>query len=298
MHLSTTRPPATIDACATLACIWEATAPKPGNVYRGADFEDLTYVDFLVSAAVVGPVLRHAQQHGVGATVLEAIQRTRAAVATNTNLGMMLLIAPLAAVPSELPLARGISQLLTALDKRDAADVFEAIRTAAPGGLGEVDNADVNDTAEPECTLVEAMQLAANRDLVAKQYTNDFSDVFRIANHIKQLTENGASLSDAIVRAFVQLLADHPDSLIARKCGDTVAEQVSTQASVVMNSGEIGDADYEANLQDFDFSLRVDGHRRNPGTSADLIAAALFVLLREDQLSWPVQFYGSEGSKP
>lgn len=284
-------PPNTLGTCATLACIWEATAPKPGNVYRGADFEDLSYVDFLVSAAVVGPVLEQTVERGVGATVLEAVQRTRAAVATNTNLGMLLLLAPLAAVPAEVSLAKGIGCVLESLTGEDAKHVFAAIRAAQPGGLGDVDEADVKSTAVPEISLIEAMQLAANRDLVARQYTNNFQHVFQLADSIELLTQRDLPLSDSIVHAFLQLLAENPDSLIARKCGEKIALEVSTQAAAVLASSQPGEASYLSALQEFDFSLRVDGHRRNPGTSADLIAAALFVLLRENRLNWPVPFY-------
>ena len=83
------------------------TAPKPGNVHRGADFEDVTYVDFVQSAVVVGPILERAAELGVGRTVLEAVRATREAVGTNTNLGTLLLLAPLAAVPDGVPHRRG-----------------------------------------------------------------------------------------------------------------------------------------------------------------------------------------------
>src|SRR5207249_11040058 len=89
----------TIGQCATLACLLEATAPKVGNVHRGADFEDLTFTDFVVSSVAIGPAMEAAATIGVGRAVLEAVNATRACVATNTNLGMALLIAPLAAVP-------------------------------------------------------------------------------------------------------------------------------------------------------------------------------------------------------
>lgn len=284
-----------VGECVSLACVWEATAPKPGNVYRGADFEDLTYVDFLTSAAIVGPVLDDAVAKGVGATVLKAVQHTRAAVATNTNLGMLLLLSPLAAVPPEKSLASGIQPVLDSLNQHDAQQVYEAIRVAQPGGLGKVDEADVSETDAPQISLVEAMQLAADRDLVARQYTNEFQDVFQLAKSIVGGVGRDWPLSDAIVYAFLKLLAVHPDSLIARKCGSEVATEVSAQAAQILSNGKPGESQYEQALREFDFSLRIDGHRRNPGTSADLIAAALFVLLREQRLNWPVRFYREEG---
>src|SRR5205085_6863187 len=91
--------------CATLACLLEATAPKVGNVHRGADFENLTFTDFVVSAVAIGPAMETAKTGGVGVAILESIKATRQLVDTNTNLGMVLLLAPLAAVPRDEPLA-------------------------------------------------------------------------------------------------------------------------------------------------------------------------------------------------
>lgn len=269
---------------ATLACIWEATAAKPGNVYRGADFEDATYADFLTSAAVIGPQIALAHAYGVGHAVFESIKAIHHAVGTNTYLGTVLLLAPLAAARPDKPLALGLPTVLSNLSTTDTRLVYEAIRLAAPGGLGKVDEADVVD-APPEITLVAAMQLAADHDLVARQYTNNFVEVFWVADLI---AANKAPLAQSIVTAFLELLAKQPDTLIARKCGLALAQEVSNYAARVLSyTGE----DYEAALADFDFWLRADGHRRNPGTSADIIAAALFVLLRDGRLQWPVKFY-------
>ncbi|MEX0818320.1 MAG: triphosphoribosyl-dephospho-CoA synthase, partial [Pirellulaceae bacterium] len=127
-----------IGQCATLACLLEATAPKPGNVHRGADFEDLCFNDFVVSAVAIAPAIESASRRGVGAAVLEAISAMRSLVPTNTNLGCVLLIAPLAAVPAKQSLDAGIGAVLASLTARDAEQVYEAIRLATPGGLGRV----------------------------------------------------------------------------------------------------------------------------------------------------------------
>ena len=283
--------PHTIGACATLACLWEATAPKPGNVYRGADFQDVSYADFLASAAVIGPVLEQAVQQGVGRTVLEAVRATRAAVDTNTNLGTLLLLAPLAAIPCQRSLAAGIHAVLAALDAEDTRHVFEAIRLAQPGGLGQVDQADVHDAPTPSMTLAEAMQLAAEYDLVARQFVNGFQQVFFTAENVAAGLGRGWSLAEAIVYGFLQLLAEYPDSLVGRKGGAAIARQVSARAAAVLAQGKPGQAAYADAVAEFDFWLRSDAHRRNPGTSADLVAAGLFVLLREQRLDWPVRFY-------
>jgi len=288
-------PPITLGACATLACIWEATAAKPGNVYRGADFDDVTYADFLTSASVVGPILENTIADGVGATVLHAVQATRAAVATNTNLGILLLLAPLAAVPSKTPLGEGISNVIEALSPEDTQAVYEAIRIAQPGGLGDVKEADVQNAAAPDIPLAEAMQLAADHDLIARQYTNNFEQVFFVADLMEQGLQQGWPLGDVIVRAFLDVLSELPDSLISRKCGTGVAREVSVRAAAVLASP---DSSYHEACREFDFWLRADGRRRNPGTTADLIAAGLFVLLRDQRLDWPVRFYSPLSSNP
>ncbi|MBI2478238.1 MAG: triphosphoribosyl-dephospho-CoA synthase [Planctomycetia bacterium] len=275
-----------IAQCASLACLLEATTPKPGNVHRGADFEDLCFYDFVVSAVAIGPAMAAAQQHGVGVAVLEAIRTTRSLVPSNTNLGCVLLIAPLAAVPPEQSLQEGIGSVLGALTARDAELVYEAIRLATPGGLAHVEDMDVHDV--PPRDLIEGMRLAAHRDLVARQYTNGFAEVLNcVVPWLQEGQAAGWSLSTAIIHTHLRLMGEFPDSLIARKCGIQVAEDAAARAKHVLTSGEPGERAYEQALTDLDFWLRSDGHRRNPGTSADLIAAGLFAAWRERRLISP-----------
>jgi triphosphoribosyl-dephospho-CoA synthase len=273
-----------ISTAATLACIWEATAPKPGNIYRGADFDDVTYADFLTSASVLGPKIAFASTHGVGHAILEAARAIHRSVGTNTYLGTVLLLAPLAAVPATESLLDGVTKVLDALTADDTRFVYEAVRVANPGGLGKLDEADIRGTP-PAIDLVDAMRLAADRDLVARQYVNKFAEVFATA---EQIESGQGSLSDRIVRSYLMMLAEIPDSLVARKCGPDLADRVRCGARRVLSFH--GD-EYHAALADFDFWLRTDGHRRNPGTTADIVAAALFVLLRENRLQWPARFY-------
>ncbi|QDS97727.1 triphosphoribosyl-dephospho-CoA synthase [Adhaeretor mobilis] len=280
-------PPLTIGQCATLACIWEATAAKPGNVYRGADFEDLTYVDFLTSATVIGPALERAREQGVGATVLAGVQATRSAVGTNTNLGILLLLAPLAAQQPDERLA----DILASLSAEDTKRVYEAIRLAKPGGLGKVDAADVRAEPPAGLSLINSMQLAADRDLVAKQYTNGFADVHWLADRIETFENSGEPFSGAIVRGYLELLSREPDSLIARKCGLSVAQEVGSRAAAVLERQGQDKEAFEGAIADFDFYLRSDGHRLSPGTTADLVAAALFVLLRDGRIGFPLRYY-------
>jgi triphosphoribosyl-dephospho-CoA synthase len=274
-------------AAATLACLYEATAPKPGNVYPGADFDDVTYADFVASAVVIGPILERTLTNGVGQTVLDAVRATRNTVGTNTNLGTLLLLVPLAAVPPDTTLAEGIGNVLRRLHGDDTRQVYEAIRVSNAGGLGRAEHADVFSDVPADLKLVDAMQLAADRDSVAQQYTNDFSDIFDGTSvWIADGLARGWPLSAAIVHAHVRQLAARPDSLIQRKCGPQVARQASERAITVLHSGSPGNAAYALALSEFDAWLRADSHRRNPGTTADLVAAGLFVLLREGRLDW------------
>ena len=273
--------------CAALACLLEATAPKPGNVHRGADFEDLTYPDLVTSGIVIAPVFDAAPELALGRTVLEAVRRTKQAVETNSNLGMILLFAPLAIVPPGVPLREGIATVLDSLGPEDARLVYEAIRHARPGGLGQAETADV--AGDPPANLIDAMRLAKDRDMVARQYANGFKEVIEIVvPHLrKKLVTRGMSLSRAIVDAHVSFMAEFPDSLIARKCGEHVALESAARARYVLEMGGPEDPEYERRLADLDFWLRSDGHRRNPGTTADLIAAGLFAALREGIIASP-----------
>lgn len=277
----------TIGQCAALAMLLEATAPKPGNVHRGADFEDVTYPEFVAAGIAIAPVLELATERPLGATILAAVEATRLVTRSNTNLGTILLLAPLAAVPRPQSLASGVAQVLSRLTADDARQCYAAIRLAAPGGLGHVDQADVESEAPSD--LVAAMRLAADRDLVARQYAENFRQVFeRVVPWLTADLDAGITLLEAIVHVQLQMMKEFPDSLIGRKCGPVVAQRSATGAAKVLDSGPPGsDAYYDA-LGDLDFWLRSDGHRRNPGTTADLLAAGLFVLLREGIMKEPL----------
>ena len=261
------------------ACVWEATARKAGNVHPQRDFADLTYLDFLVSAYAIAPVL--AEDVPVGERVLQAIRATRKVVATNTNLGIVLLLAPLAAVPTKLPLRAGVEVILRNLDVADSRAVFAAIRIVAPGGLGAAQSQDVRD--EPTLPLRDVMALAQDRDLIARQYANGFADVFDLGvPTLLDAFQRWHDLETAIQWAHLHWLAALPDSLILRKRGRAEADEATRRAREVLASGwpDTSRDTYDS----FDAWLRAEGHARNPGASADLVAACLFVALREGSL--------------
>jgi len=275
--------------CVHLACVLEATARKPGNVHRFQDFDDLAYQEFLLSAMSASPIVAESRQMGVGQAVLQGIQATRRFVNTNTNLGMILLLAPLAAVPRERDLATGIIDVLDQLDVTDSRAVFEAICLSQPGGLGDAPEQDVR--KEPTLPLKAIMALAKDRDLIAKQYAGNFCDVFEIG---LPALEHGLSetekLETAIVNCHLCLLAALPDTLIQRKRGLAVAQDASLMAAGVLLQGWPVTVQGQKALADLDAWLRADGHARNPGSTADLVAACLFAALRDGMIQFPVQF--------
>ena len=268
------------------ACFLEATARKPGNVHPRASFEDLTYDDFLRSANVIAPVLARSQEQGIGRTILTAIERTHSQNPRNVNLGIVLLLAPLAAVPKDVSLAEGIGNVLAGLTIEDASLAYRAIRLAHPGGMGDVAEEDLAE--EPTVTLLEVMRLAADRDAIASEYANGFDLVLNVGVPILETAENFAhEWENAIINLHLRLLARCPDTLIARKRGIEEARQASRLAQKVLDAGWPNTETGTRHIKNFDDWLRADGHRRNPGTTADLVAATLFASLREQRIHPP-----------
>jgi triphosphoribosyl-dephospho-CoA synthase len=275
--------PHEISFLATAACLLELSAPKPGNVSRAADFDDTTFEDFLLSAAAIGPVLAGARGRGVGATILEATGATRRHVQSNTNLGMVLLLSPLASAAAGAggTLRDRLSGVLAALSVDDARAAYAAIRMAAPGGLGQAEVQDVAD--EPTLTLREAMVLAAGDDTVAREYATDYDVTFRLtAPTLRRAREGGLGWPEAILEAYLRVLANVPDTLIARKQGANAARAVSLRAAEVLSESAPQTPARDRAVLALDEQLRGSGNALNPGTTADLITAGLFVVMAED----------------
>jgi triphosphoribosyl-dephospho-CoA synthase len=258
------------------ACLAELDALKPGNVHRFASGHGMTVSDFVRSAKASAPLLS-APGARVGARVRSAVEATAAAVGQNTNLGILLLCAPLAAAAESE--GRGLRQALVAalgnLDRRDAEDVFAAIVAANPGGLGEAPRHDVRQPAT--ANLREAMAEAADRDRVARAYVTGFQDVFAIGLPALAAAEKrGGDSSWATLAVYLAYLATAPDTHVARKFGLDAARGVQREA------GPWRDALHETadpaalidGLLKWDASLKERGF--NPGASADLTVATLF----------------------
>lgn len=266
------------------ACLMEVMTPKPGNVFPGRSFQDTSVDDFVTASRVIAPILAAAGQHGVSAAILAAIQESRRVVRANTSLGIVLLIAPLAAVPPDRSLAEGVREVLSELDVEDSRRVYAAIRLAAPGGIGQAEQEDLS--RDPSLPLVDCMRLAAERDRVAQQYVSGFEDVLTMARvELRNARVITTCQRDQIALVALRQLACAGDTLIERKCGREMSELVSDKAATVVAAGWPVTRESRALWAGLDAFLRVDGNRRNPGTTADLIAACVFVALREGYLT-------------
>lgn len=262
--------------CFLRACELDVTVRKPGNVSVASPGHRMRAEQFIASAEAAAVVLFE-----TGATVGERIERavaqTHAAVGCNTNLGIVLLIAPLAAaaerpgaLDSVAALLGALSDVLAALDPADSRAAYRAITLANPAGLGQVAQADVSTV--PRIGLREAMGLAAPRDLIARQYANGFADVF---DAMRRDVASGFVLAQAqpadVQRVYLGWLSRHPDSHIVRKHGEALAHTVMSAAQGWVSHPA---PDRAPAFAEWDESLKAAGV--NPGTSADLTVATLW----------------------
>lgn len=267
---------ARIAAAFAAVCRDELDALKPGNVHVFADGHRMTAAQFVRSAeAAAGPLALSGAS--VGRRILGAVEATRAAVGTNTNLGIILLCAPLAAAAGQQPsdLRAALSRLLAALDIEDARLAFRAITLASPGGLGHVEQHDVH--APATVSLRAAMAAAADRDRIARQYVSDFADVFGTGQQaVAAARARTLDRQSATLAVFLAFLAAFPDSHVVRKHGLATAEEVRRAADDFHVRFQAADpAHLAGDLLAWDRALK--DRNINPGTSADLTVATLFV---------------------
>lgn len=263
------------------ACALEAVAPKFGNVHPSASFADLHAADFLAAGEQLASVVETTSAWTVGRTVFEGVRRCREATGTNVNLGIALLVVPLVhaerlAEETAKPVRESLHRVLETLTPEDGKDVFAAIRLAQPGGLGRVERMDVAD--EGPVDLRAAMAEAADRDLIALQYATAFAMLYdAVVPVLREAIGDAGDVLWGVRAAQLRLMSATPDSLIARKCGSAAAEDARALAAKVLHSTTLPER--IAAEERFDAWLRSDGHCRNPGATADLIAAGLYVLL-------------------
>lgn len=265
--------PAEVAEAFRAACLAELSALKPGNVHVFAAGHGMETAQFEAAAAAAAPAVADPALR-VGARVLAAVEASLAVAGCNTNLGIILLCAPLAvAAEGGGPLRERLVVMLDGLDLSDAAETFRAIAAASPGGLGAAAEADVR--APASVTLKDAMALAADRDAIARQYVTGYADLFALGVPVLA----GEPLArQRIEDAYLAFLATLPDSHIARKFGLEQAEAVRMEAAALRGRlNGLSPAERHDALLAYDAALKARG--LNPGTSADLTVASIFAAL-------------------
>ena len=296
-----------IAQCLQLAILLEVSADKPGNVNLVVGFEGTNHMHFLASAVAAAPYFRFAAERGlavsrgeislnevgVGQIIRDCVAEiSRWQSGGNTLLGTVLLFAPLAVAAGMTPAEKGVFELsglrqnlkrvVEATTPEDAVAVYEAVRIAKPSGLGKAPDLDVNDPSSTErilrerITLYKVFKIAASYDMICSEWVNNYPVTFDFAHPslMRWLKEDG-NINNAIIHAFLEVLAAYPDTFIARKVGMQKSRQVSAMAEEVLKNGGLKTPVGREKLHLFDAVLRLDSNNLNPGTTADIIATAI-----------------------
>jgi len=273
--------------CAVLAMLFElSSSPKPGNVDRCHDFSDIGFHHFLASAVSSYPVFRKAAQ-GLGrpgSLILEGVQAWKDwNLSSNTHFGSLVLMIPIALAAGTASRQGGdlesdLPEILEKTTVQDAVDFYRAFELAG-ARVTEVelfslmDPGSENALCQSEKTLLELMRLSMGHDIVAREWATNYRRSFLLAERLAEQTEK-FGLNDGVVRTFLEALAEVPDSLISAKFGPEKARQVSRQAAQALADSTLE----KARQMDCDLL----GQDINPGSTADLIAASLFISLLRD----------------
>jgi triphosphoribosyl-dephospho-CoA synthase len=298
-----------VSRCLELAILLEVSAyPKPGNVHRTADFLETRYEHFLASAVAVAPHFKQAAERGIGVSktkigpanvkigniIKEAVKSVGLwQSGGNTLLGSIMLLSPLA-VAAGMTIAKekffisklreNVKLIVESSTSMDAADVYDAIMIANPGGLGKAPKLDVTDPAskkkilEDKTTLFEVFKIASEYDNVASEWVNNYPITFDLGYpYFTQQLEETKDINTTIVHTFLKILSEVPDTFIARKLGLAKAKEVSAQARRVLEKGGLTTTLGRSYLLKFDKKLRNPAHEESPGTTADITEAVLAI---------------------
>jgi triphosphoribosyl-dephospho-CoA synthase len=297
-----------ISQCLELGILFEISADKPGNVNLVVGFEGTRYEHFLASAVAAAPSFERAAERGIavfhgeiklteialGRIIRNCVEDIHASQSGgNTLLGTVLLLVPIAVAAGMTPtngvgtfevseLRRNMRLAVESTTSEDAVEVYEAIRIANPSGLNKAPELDVNDSnskrriLEERISLYQVFKIAEKYDNVCSEWVNNYPITFDVAYPflIEQI-EKTEDLNLAVTHTFLKVLADYPDSFIARKVGIEKARKVSFLAKEILKSGGLATPEGKDYLKRFDLTLRKSDSLLNPGTTADIIAAAL-----------------------
>ena len=257
---------------------------KPGNVSRDSAGHGMSADDFIRSADLVAPILCD-RRHTPGRRIQMAVERTRAELGCNTNLGLILLCGPLVAAAEHdygnrvLRLRHGLARVLRELRGDDGRCVLRAIHLAAPGGLGHSARFDVHTYEGGDVPA--AMAHASARDAIAWQYCSIFHDIFHVfLPGFDMDMRRSEHMEKAMLACYIKILSRYPDSHIVRRHGTAMAARVRDEAEIIRHNyfspGQWSrTTQWTRDLNDFDRRLKSAGI--NPGTSADLFVATLLL---------------------
>lgn len=268
--------------------------PKPGNVHRTRDYEDMVFEDFIISGIVIGDAVREAcsevdiENPLLGKYILQAVAETDKWINNNTNLGIVMMITPIAAAAaissSFDEIRENVKLLMANTSVDDACDLYDAINIADAGGMGNQDGYDVasddakNELRENKQTMYDVLKISAPWDMLAREMTSDMPAVFEIGYPAYHKLAQEKSKNDSCILTFLTILSQVPDTLISRKYGADEAIKISMMTRDLLNLKD--EPDFKDKLKEFDEFLFKNKY--NPGTTADLTAASIFVSYLKD----------------
>lgn len=286
--------PKKIGQIAQIASVLEVSGyPKPGNVHRTRDFHDMVFEDFLISGIVIGDsiekvansaILNNLSKIEVGKYILEGVKETNKWIANNTNLGIIMLLTPIAAsaaISDDFKTLReNIYRIIKATTVNDAINLYEAINIADAGGMGNQDKFDVNDSnainelIKNNQNIFDVLEISASWDNLAYELVNKMPISFNIGCSTFYKLNKSNSLNNSTILTFLTILSEIPDTLISRKYGNKRAEKVSNLAKDLLKYKN-EDSIFNKKLNQFDDYLFKN--KLNPGTTADLTAASIML---------------------
>lgn len=291
--------PELIAKIAQIASILEVSGhPKPGNVHRTQDFEDMIFEDFLISGIVIGDLMKKAAERGkkykdnyslhkirIGEIIKEAVIETDKWIGNNTNLGIIIMLTPLSAAAGMSndihDLRKNTERIMEATTSKDAVNLYDAINAADAGGMGEHEELDVADAEargkiiKDNISMFKVFQMSAKWDLLSLELTTGMPVTFETGFPTFKEIKASYGVNKATVQTFLTILAQNPDTLISRKYGMDTARIVSADADSILQNGGILNPQGELLIRQFDSQLLKN--KFNPGTTADITAASIMV---------------------
>lgn len=297
--------PDLVSKMAQMAAVLEVSGhPKPGNVHRTQDFDDMVFEDFLISGILIGSTMKKSAERGLkykdkpdllhkiklGEIIREAVQETDKWIANNTNLGIVMLLTPLSAaagMSTEFEdLRENLDKIMKATTPEDAVNLYDAINIADAGGMGKREDLDVGSEkakellVEMSINMFHVLDISSKWDLLSYELTNRMPVTFKVGFPVFKQVKAVHGINKATVQTFLTILSKYPDTLISRKYDDKSARKVSNDAKAILEEGGVLTDNGSSMLKEFDKKLLKN--KLNPGTTADLTASSIMVAFLDE----------------